>query len=72
MTTPEKFYAGLRAWFPYWVRARLYLIAVAGLGVGVVAGIITADYADAVERLGAAALLGMALANVSDPPKPAP
>lgn len=65
--TPEKFYAGARAWFPYWVRARLYLIAVALLAVGVVAGVIAGDMADALERLVAAALLGMALVNARDP-----
>lgn len=67
----HKFYEGLRAWFPYWVRARLYLIGVTLASVGVVVGIITEDLADALERLGAAALLGMALAytptGTSDP-----
>lgn len=63
--TPETFYDRLRAWFPYWVRARLYLIAVALLAVGVVQGVITSDYADALERLAAAALLGMALAKTN-------
>lgn len=63
--TPEKFYERARAWFPYWVRARLYLVAVALLAVGVVQGVITSDYADALERLAAAALLGMALAKTN-------
>lgn len=63
--TPETFYDRLRRWFPYWVRARLYLAGVALLAVGVVQGVITSDYADALERLGAAALLGMALAKTN-------
>lgn len=61
--SPERFYSLLRRWFPYWVRARLYVVAIALLGLGAVLGLVDGETSLALERLALAILLGGALAK---------